>query len=205
MDKVLESMEEWASHPENIKKIEKMQDKFVKDMERKDRYVEKLHSMSLEERDAFIMKCIDKYDSEEYKDREYNAGYEPRCPLYNVIFDYAEKYGEDVRSYVNRSFLAARYKFDNWIVELYIGQGSFISIHNIDPDYELHELTSLDQRCQKPVEQFIEDIKEGYICDFDGHGYYGTATKISNIYIDLDDLVCGDYPKWVTHIYWYNS
>lgn len=57
-------------------------------------------------------------------------GYEPRCPLFTLFQKYAEVYGKDIiDEYSDTSFLADAMVIDNtWIIELYIGQGSFISV-----------------------------------------------------------------------------
>lgn len=124
-DSVLKALKEWASDPENVKQF---QETFRKNQERKERYINKLANLTIGQRSEFIQKCIDKYESNEYVNKEYKLGYEPRCPLYDVIFNYASRYGESLEC--NEDFLAERYKFDNWIVELYIGQGSFIRIYD---------------------------------------------------------------------------
>lgn len=123
-----EQLEAWFSNPENVKAWE---EKIRINEERKERYIQKLASLTKAQRSDFIQKCIDKYESDEYKDKEYSKGYQPRCNLYYTILDYAEVFGEDC--YNDDDFLAERYKIDNkWIIELYNGQGSFVRIYKDD-------------------------------------------------------------------------
>lgn len=123
-DSVLDSLKKWFDNPENVRKF---QEDMIKEHNRKKRYMNKLHSLSQDDFDNFIQKCIDKYESDDYRYKEYNHGYEPRCPLYDVILWAAEVYGEDIP--VDEMFQAEKINYRGWIVELYIGQGSFINIY----------------------------------------------------------------------------
>lgn len=124
-DNVLESLKEWFADPENVRK---MQEDLKRDIDRRNRYYDKLNSLSQEDFDNFAKKCIDKYESDEYRDKEYFVHKrEPLCSLYNVILGTAEKYGEELE--VNEDFQAERLSYRGWIVELYIGQGSFIHVY----------------------------------------------------------------------------
>lgn len=91
------------------------------------RWVEKLHSLPVENRNTLIAKVINKYKSDAYIKRELGLGYEPRCSLYTILQKYAEKYGRDVP--FDGEFVASAMVIDNtWRVILYIGQGSFIRV-----------------------------------------------------------------------------
>lgn len=126
MVELLDKCKAWFDDPENVKSWE---NKIKMDIERENRYINKIASLSKEQRSEFIQKCIDKYESEEYRYKEYNLGREPNCSLYYWILAYAEQYGEDC--YEEKDFLTERFKIDNeWIIELYQGQGSFICIYN---------------------------------------------------------------------------
>ena len=58
-------------------------------------HIDKLHSLSVEDRSIFIEKCIAKYTSDKYKDREmFKCGREPQCDLYNLLFEYGLVYGK---------------------------------------------------------------------------------------------------------------
>lgn len=95
------------------------------------RWVEKLHTLSVEDRNTLIEKVVNKYKSDAYIKREIGMGYEPRNSLYTILQKYAERYGEDVP--FDGEFAVSTKVIDNtWRVILYIGQGSFIRVekHN---------------------------------------------------------------------------
>lgn len=123
-DTVLESLKKWFGDPINI---EKFQSDIKRDIDRRNRYYNKLNSLSQEEFDNFVQKCVNKYESDEYVNKEYNLGYEPRCPLYDTILGAAEIFGEDLEA--NEDFQAEKILYRGWIVELFIGQGSFVRIY----------------------------------------------------------------------------
>lgn len=91
-------------------------------------HINKLHSLSVEDRSIFIEKCIAKYTSDKYKDREmFKCGREPQCDLYNLLFEYGLVYGKIWEK--DEMFLAGSVIIDNMYgVSLYQGQGSFIDV-----------------------------------------------------------------------------
>lgn len=89
------------------------------------RWTEKFHNLGKEKRDEFIEKAIKKYECDEYIDKEYRLGYEPRKPLYNLFLQYGIRYGEADDTF---GTTCGAYRFDDWIVCLYIGQGSYITL-----------------------------------------------------------------------------
>lgn len=123
-DSVLESLKKWFDVPVNV---EKFQADIKRDIDRRNRYYNKLNSLSQEEFDIFVQKCIDKYECDEYVKKEYNHGYEPRCPLYDIILGTAEIFGEELE--VTEDFQAEKILYRGWIVELFIGQGSFVRVY----------------------------------------------------------------------------
>lgn len=96
------------------------------------RWVEKLHSLSVGDRNTFIEKVVKKYNSMEYFNREYRMGYEPRCPLYILLQKYAERYGEPLPATYSTYFVESARSIDSkWAVRLFVGQGSFIKVERI--------------------------------------------------------------------------
>lgn len=109
------------------------------------RWVERIHGLSTERRIELIGKCKTKYDSKEYRDREYNLGYEPRTELFFMLVEYAEEYGKNI--YEERVAKGDILTFcsgglylvdDTYIVELLIGQGSAVNVFTIE-EYEEHQ------------------------------------------------------------------
>lgn len=103
--------------------------------ERMQRYTDKILSLSVEERAEFIRKVINKYESDEYRDKEWQKGHEPECPLYDVIFEYGQLHGKPSCYKLNGYFSEEQYDIDGkFIVSLISGQGSFISVTEIPDD-----------------------------------------------------------------------
>lgn len=123
-DVVLQAIEQWFSDPLNIKQFE---ENLEREERRIKRYTDKLHSLSQEQFDEFVQKCINKYESDSYKDKEWSKCREPLCNLYDIIFSCAEFHGEHIDT--NEDFLAERLRYRGWIIDLYIGQGSFYRIY----------------------------------------------------------------------------
>lgn len=79
-----------------------------------------IDSLGPEGRYKTFKKIREKYESDDYVKSEYSKEYEPRCPLFGVILDYAEALDPDV------DFCAAKFHIDNTLViRLFIEQGSF--------------------------------------------------------------------------------
>jgi hypothetical protein len=54
------------------------------------------------------------------------------------------------------------------------------------------------------VEQFVEHVKTGWLTNYDGFGYYASATQESNIQVVPSDVAFG-LDKRFTHVVWYNK
>lgn len=54
------------------------------------------------------------------------------------------------------------------------------------------------------LERFIGCCKDGGFIDYDGFGYYATATEQSDIFVYPSDITSGNYRKDFTHVMWYN-
>lgn len=74
-------------------------------------------------------RLIDKYDSKEYRDKEFRLGFEPREPLFWFMFDYGMKYCEECTDdkYWN-DFTGGAYYVGSYVIQVMIGQGSVIRI-----------------------------------------------------------------------------
>ena len=131
--KFLESPEGRASIEEMIRR-----DKIIEEVE--NRWIEKYHNLSEDDRKRIIQKVIDKYKSKSYIDKEYFFhNCEPRTPLYWIYLSYAEKYGIDVYDeYVKKNpdcfcFTTMLYKSpEGYFVERIDGQDSVCQIKSED-------------------------------------------------------------------------
>ena len=109
--------------------------KFADKNFRVQRYINHIHNLTPEQRAILIRKIINKYESDEYRDREYRKGYEPRTPLYDVLMDYAEQHCQEADYKKNQYFEEIQYDIDGkFIISEIFGQGSFISIQEIPDD-----------------------------------------------------------------------
>lgn len=130
VESVFESFSKYIDSEEGQRSIEEFQRKL--DTEEQNR--KRLHVHHGKDIDPLIEKILNRYDGA-YRDKEYKKGYEPRCPLYNVLYDYAEKYGCPTRNkkYVNQ-FTANQtaYYVGSYCIQLIHGQGSAILIDKLD-------------------------------------------------------------------------
>lgn len=108
---------------EKIKEKEEIKKRF------KDRWIERLKKYIEPNVDLVIEKLLKKYDSDEYVNREYKLGYEPRNQLLWLVYDYAEKYCEECEDekYLN-DFTASAYYIGSYVIQMMIGQGSVVTI-----------------------------------------------------------------------------
>jgi hypothetical protein len=89
-----------------------------------------------EDIDGSIDHMLKWYNSDTYRDREYNKGYQPREEkLLWVLFGVAEVHGEEctdeeVDLYAN-TFTRSIYKLGSYAIQIMDGQGSIIAIDKI--------------------------------------------------------------------------
>ena len=137
---VVDDFLKFLESPEGCASIEEMirRDKIIEEVE--NRWIEKYHNLSEDDRKRIIQKVIDKYESKSYIDKEYFFhNCEPRTPFYWIYLSYAEKYGIDVYDkYVKKNpdrfcFTTMLYKSpEGYIVERMDGQGSVCHIKSED-------------------------------------------------------------------------
>lgn len=109
--------------------IEKIKEKIEIEKRFKDRWIERLKKHIEPNIDLAIEKLLKKYDSDEYVNREYKLGYEPRNQLLWLVYDYAEKYCKECEDekYLN-DFTASAYYIGSYVIQMMIGQGSVVTI-----------------------------------------------------------------------------
>lgn len=82
--------------------------------------------------DEVMSKIYDKYESRKYIDREYKAGREPTCFLYDFFYEYAKTFGKVYdKNDANDIFEVNSYQLGNFIFSLISGQGSFVRVTKI--------------------------------------------------------------------------
>lgn len=96
----------------------------------REKQIERLSKINIS---LFIEKVKAKYRTKAYKDRWYKRNIEPPEPLYDLIRDYAEKYGrqaspEEWEKY-GTSFTVSLLVLEGYYINSLQGQGSAIIIH----------------------------------------------------------------------------
>ena len=131
MGSIVEALEKYLESDEFKQRLEEENKRELFLNSWKDRWIEKIHSLTVEQRADVIRKCIKKYDSEEYKDKEYKKDRFPENTLFYMLDDYAEKYGEPL--YIENDVCVSKYLIDGkFIIECFDGQGSVINVKEIE-------------------------------------------------------------------------
>lgn len=106
--------------------------KMNQDDEHHNRWVDKLKIKYHNNIDYVIEKLMDKYYSDEYVEREYKIGVQPREPLLWLVYGYAEKYGQpcDDEKYLN-PFTEGAYFIGSYVIQLMNGQGAILKIDKV--------------------------------------------------------------------------
>ncbi len=55
-----------------------------------------------------------------------------------------------------------------------------------------------------PIARFDEAVKTHAFIDYDGHGYFATATQMSDILVKPSEWGGLKIPSWATHVMWFN-
>ena len=131
----IEKINEFFDSPEGQKSFEKFAEKLKREQEHKDRWIDRMWERIQSDTDGSIDRMLRWYNSDPYRDREYNKGYQPREELLWVLFGVAEAHGEEctdeeVDLYAN-TFTRAIYKLGSYAIQIMDGQGSIIAIDKI--------------------------------------------------------------------------
>ena len=106
-------------------------------MEREDahekRWIEKFKQRCEGDLDGCIEKLMDKYYSDEYRDREYDMSIEPRESLLWLALEYAHEYFKpcDDEKYLN-DFTGGAYYIGSYVIQVMYGQGSVLRIDKVE-------------------------------------------------------------------------
>lgn len=139
-DKGHESMRKWA---EELRKKEEILTARI----------EQFHTKYHDKLDAVIERLQSKYNSDEYRNKEYKMGYEPRETLLWFVFEYATRYCEpcEDEEYFN-DFTGSAYYVGSYVMQVIHGQGSALLIdkqthpkkpRSIQVKLDKHDLISL--------------------------------------------------------------
>jgi hypothetical protein len=126
---MLERLKAFLETEEGKKSISEFAKKYARDQDHKARWVEKFKERCEGDLNGSLKKLMDKYYSDEYRDREYKMHVEPREPLLWLAYEYATKYCKPYngKKYTNM-FTADAYHFGSYVIQLMIGQGSALRI-----------------------------------------------------------------------------
>lgn len=121
-DECKKDLEEYFLKIENKEKVLKNQYK-------------RIHKKYSNQLSYIIDKIIFKYESDIYKDRWYNRGFEPEEYLYWILFGYASVYGKKankkhILKYGNM-FTSEAYIVENYFIQQMNGQGQVVQITKI--------------------------------------------------------------------------
>ena len=131
----MKDLAEYLESGEGRKDMEKYVEKLAKDLAHTDRWVDQMWERIKEDIDGSIDHMLKWYNSDTYRDREYDKGYQPREELLWVLFGVAENHGEEctneeVDLYAN-TFTRSIYKLGSYAIQIMDGQGSIIAIDKI--------------------------------------------------------------------------
>ena len=131
----MKDLSEYLDSEEGRKDMEKYVEKLAKDLAHTDRWVERMWERIQPDIDGSIDHMLKWYNSDTYRDREYDKGDQPREELLWVLFGVAETHGEEctdeeVDLYAN-TFTRSIYKLGSYVIQIMDGQGSIVAIDKI--------------------------------------------------------------------------
>lgn len=96
-------------------------------------WILKFETLSEEDKNILVDKCVNKYSSDEYYDRWYKRGIEPPTPLLFLMYEYASEYMPEVDcNEEDYMFCTGKYQLTSkYIIRRLDGQGSVIIIDKL--------------------------------------------------------------------------
>lgn len=132
MNTFLKYFEEYLESDNWKYEIEQLENKNRFDENQHVRFNNWLNKIGKEKRNEFFEKVKQKYDSKEYKDREFRKGQEPEELLYHYILDYGKNFGDTVQDDERLEFIYDEFIIDKtWKITCIWGQGCFYSLVKI--------------------------------------------------------------------------
>lgn len=128
-DNLLEQLKTFLESDEGKEHVKREQEKVLFRRQHINKYVDRFHAFTKDERSVLIEKIKTKYDSDEYYNRWINRGIEPPEVLFDYILEYGYKYGK--RNHIEDAYFGYdSYIIDNtWVITCWYGQGI---VYNLD-------------------------------------------------------------------------
>lgn len=125
----LDKLRAWFDSEEGKASIEEYANKLAFQDVLKQKHINYIHERWGNNIDSLIQKVMVKYESDQYVCKEYKLGYEPRTPIYYLLYEYAEQFGEECHDekYIN-GFTGGIYYLGSYVIQIMHGQGSVIHI-----------------------------------------------------------------------------
>lgn len=188
MGNLVDQLKAFFDSDEGKEYIRKEQEEILFKSELKKRYIDKVHSMSIKDRDILFQKIKTKYDSDAYRDREYKLGYEPREMLYSYILEYAQKYGIPYQQ-TDMVFPYESYAIDGWSITIIFGQGCAYIFERRDNS----ETIKL---------RYDKETKSVILTDSYGRSVWYDDERVDHpIRMRLSKYISGEYLIWFQNIY----
>lgn len=131
LESIFEQLKAYLESDEGKADIKRENEKAIFRKSLMTKYMDYLHNMSIEERDALFTKIKVKYDSDEYYYRWINRGFEPPEYLYYYILEYGYRYGI-LNEIEDAHFGYDSYIIDNsWVITAWYGQGTAYNFNKI--------------------------------------------------------------------------
>jgi hypothetical protein len=133
MNKQLQALRDWMNSPEYEESVKRFFEKMKAEDDRRERHIQYIHDNYKDQLDEIIEKLCDKYNSDEYINREQKIGYQPRETLLWTMLTYATTYGteftqEEYAKYAGM-FTGEMFYLEDWVFEVLYGQGTAISVY----------------------------------------------------------------------------
>lgn len=130
-NELLEQLKTYLESEEGKEFVKQEQDKMLFKEQHLNKYLDKLHNMSSEDRSVLFEKIKTKYYSDEYYHRWIDRGIEPPEDLFEYVLEYGIKYGK-LNKIENAPFGYDSYVIDNsWIITCWYGQGCAYNLEKI--------------------------------------------------------------------------
>ena len=128
----IEKLKDFLDSEEGQKSMDKYLEKLHRKQEHLKRWVEKFKARYENNLDEVIEKLMKKYESDEYVNREYRLGYQPREQLLWLVWEYARLNCKecDEEKYYN-DFTGGAYYIGSYVIQIMHGQGSVLVIDKI--------------------------------------------------------------------------
>jgi hypothetical protein len=135
MENFFEELKSILNTEEGKRGLEEFRFKIEREEAHNNRWVDRVWNHIHLDINGSIDRILMWYESDTYRNREYAMCYEPRETLLWVLYDVAEKYGnecteDEIRKFAN-SFTGGMRRIGSYVIQVMVGQGSVIKIDKI--------------------------------------------------------------------------